>query len=139
MPRFAKSVERAFPDRSLVVDNGAFTLKAGFATSTPNLEDCHIIPNCLAKDRGKRVWVGGQLSKCQDFGEIAFRRPVEKGFLVSWEAEKAIWDNAFFEKNSVVAVSDNYNVEAVSPDRASATHIRQIFCLQKRQVLQRPC
>ena len=77
-------------------------MKAGFAASTPHLrvEDCQIIPNCLAKDRGKHIWVGSQLEKCNDFGEIAFRRPVEKGFLVNWEAEKAIWDNTFFEKNA---------------------------------------
>lgn len=80
-------------------------MKAGFATSTPSLEDCQTIPNCVAKDRAKRVWIGGQLSKCQDFGEIAFRRPIEKGFLVNWETEKAIWDNTFFDKGATLAVS----------------------------------
>ena len=105
MPRVAKPVERVLPERSLIIDNGASTLKSGFASSTPSLEDCHVIPNCLAKDRAKRVWVGGQLSKCQDFGEIVFRRPVDKGFLVNWEAEKAIWDNTFLERNATLAVS----------------------------------
>lgn len=101
-------------------------MKAGFATSTPHqqssslaslasssssspphlrVDDCQIIPNCLAKDRGKHIWVGSQLEKCNDFGEIAFRRPVEKGFLVNWEAEKAIWDNTFFEKNAKLKAS----------------------------------
>ena len=105
MPRVAKTAERVLPDTSLIVDNGAYTIKAGFATTTPRFEDCRVIPNCIARDRGKRVWIGGQLANCQDYGEIAFRRPVEKGFLVSWEAEKAIWDNTFFNKGAALAVS----------------------------------
>lgn len=80
-------------------------MKAGFATASPSLDDCHIIPNTLAKDRGKRIWLGAQLSQCNDFGEIAFRRPVEKGFLVNWEVEKAIWDNSFVDKGALLAVS----------------------------------
>ncbi|KAF6233855.1 hypothetical protein HO173_008067 [Letharia columbiana] len=102
-PRQAKPVERLLPTQTLIIDNGAHTMKAGFATSTLRLEDCQAIPNCLAKDRGKHVWIGAQLEKCNDFGEIAFRRPVEKGFLVNWEAQKAIWDNTFFEKNAKLA------------------------------------
>ena len=108
-PRQAKPVERVLPNQTLIIDNGAHTMKAGFATSTPDLEDCQIIPNCLAKDRGKHVWIGAQLEKCNDFGEIAFRRPVDKGFLVNWEAEKAIWDHTFFEKNAKLAVSVCYS------------------------------
>ena len=104
MPRVAKPVERVLPERSLIIDNGAYTMKAGFTTSAPSVEDCEVIPSCLAKDRAKRVWVGGHLAKCQDFGEIAFRRPVDKGFLVNWEAEKAIWDNTFLEDGSKLAV-----------------------------------
>lgn len=92
-------------------------MKAGFATSSPSqqssssstphlrVEDCQIIPNCLAKDRGKHIWVGSQLENCNDFGEIAFRRPVEKGFLVNWEAEKAVWENTFLEKNAKLKAS----------------------------------
>lgn len=104
MPRATKPVERLLPETSLIIDNGAHTMKAGFATATPNTDDCHIIPNCLAKDRGKRVWIGSQLSKCTDFGEIVFRRPVEKGFLVNWEAEKAVWDSTFMNKDAPLAV-----------------------------------
>ena len=107
-PRQAKPVERVLPTHTLINDNGADAMKAGFATSAPNLEDCHVIPNCLARDRGKHLWIGAQLEKCNDFGEIAFRRPVDKGFIVNWEAEKAIWDSTFIDKKSELAVSVRY-------------------------------
>src|SRR5579862_7014808 len=78
MPRHAKPTERPLPDRTLVLDNGAYTIKAGFATDAPDTEkDCHLLPNCIARARDKRVWIGGQLEHCKDFGEMAFRRPVE--------------------------------------------------------------
>ncbi|KAK3171984.1 hypothetical protein OEA41_004068 [Lepraria neglecta] len=103
MPRSAKPAERVLPDQTLIIDNGAYTMKAGFAVPSPSSEDCHTIPNCIARDRGRRVWIGAQLEKCNDFGEITFRRPVEKGFLVNWEAEKTIWDNTFIDKAAKLA------------------------------------
>lgn len=104
MPRQAKIHERVLADQTLIVDNGAYNMKAGFGTSSPQVDDCQLIPNCVAKDRGKRIWIGSQLEKCSDFGEIAFRRPVEKGFLVNWEAEKAIWDTTFLDSNAKLKV-----------------------------------
>lgn len=106
MPRIAKAAERRLPSQTLIVDNGAYSIKAGFAISEqpPAEEDCQIIPNCIARDRGKRIWIGSQLGRCTDFGEIAYRRPVEKGFLVNWETEKAIWDNTFIDQNAKLRV-----------------------------------
>lgn len=83
-------------------------MKAGFAKSIPDTEDCYVVPNCIARDRGRRIWIGSQLEKCSDFGEIAFRRPVEKGFLVNWEAEKTVWDSTFFDKSSALQVHSNF-------------------------------
>ena len=106
MPRQSKPQERKWPEQTLIVDTGAHTIKAGFATPLPTVDDCQIIPNCLAKDRGKRVWIGAQLGNCKDFGEIAFRRPVEKGFLVNWDAEKAIFDSTFLDPGAKLKVCD---------------------------------
>ena len=100
----AKPQERALPDRTIVIDNGGFTIKAGFASDSPDSSECHIIPNCIARDRAKRIWIGSQLERCSDFGEIAFRRPVEKGNLVNWEAERAILDQVFFDRGSKLQV-----------------------------------
>ena len=107
MPRAAKSLTSKLPAQTLVVDNGAHTIKAGFVTEPPETSNCRLIPNCVARDNDKRVWVGAQLDNCRDFASMAFRRPVEKGFLIRWEIEKAIWDNAFLEKGAELQVGAN--------------------------------
>lgn len=94
--RKSKSSGPAPPSRTLVLDNGASTIKAGFV-SDELTEDPRIIPNCIARDRARKVYVASDLEKCRDFGEIQFRRPVEKGFIVNWEAQKEIWDREFFD------------------------------------------
>ena len=86
--------------RTLVLDNGAHTIKAGFSPepgTEPNAStDCHIIPNCITRSQRDRItYVGSELYDCADFGELALRRPVEKGFVVNWEGEKAIWEKSF--------------------------------------------
>lgn len=88
--------------KTLIMDNGAHSIKAGYstlnATAPPSLEDCRAIPNTIARSqRDKRTYVGSELDECLDFGELAFKRPVEKGFVVNWEGEKAIWENEFFD------------------------------------------
>ncbi|KAF1933109.1 Actin/actin-like protein [Didymella exigua CBS 183.55] len=86
--------------KTLVLDNGAYTLKAGLvpthSTTAPSYDDCSVIPNCIARShRDKCTYTASELDDCKDFGELAFRRPVEKGFIVNWEAEKAIWEHEF--------------------------------------------
>ncbi|VBB79732.1 Putative actin-like protein arp-6 [Podospora comata] len=97
--RKPKSAGPAPPSSTLVLDNGADTIKAGFITVDDDTSDNapRVIPNCIARDRHNKTCVGAELEKCKDFGEITFRRPVEKGFIVNWEAQKEIWDRAFFD------------------------------------------
>ncbi|KAI7582873.1 Actin/actin-like protein [Hortaea werneckii] len=95
------------PQQTLILDNGAHTIKAGgLATGSDsvNNDGCHIIPNCIARShRDKRSYIGPELTEeCDDFGELAFRRPVEKGYIVGWESEKAIWDRSFFHPGAVL-------------------------------------
>ena len=93
-------------DKTLVLDNGAYTMKAGYATSSPPdpQRDCKVIPNCVARTNDNQLWIGSQLDDCRDFGKILFRRPVDKGYLVNWEAEKEIWERSFFDKDATVQV-----------------------------------
>jgi actin-related protein 6 len=98
-PNGSRKPAVAAPNKTLVLDNGAYTIKAGIVSSaSENLsyDDCRVIPNCIARStRDKCSYVGSELDACKDFGELAFRRPVEKGFIVNWEAEKAIWEHEF--------------------------------------------
>ena len=87
------------PDRTLIIDNGANTIKAGFA-NTSTTSECRVIPNCLARDRDKKIHIGSDLSNCRDYNQIQFRRPVEKGYIVNWEAQKEIWDHEFFDEKA---------------------------------------
>lgn len=110
-PRRGIHDEASSPSRTLIIDNGGHTIKAGFSsplvTEPPPMDELHseaptpptpsIIPNCLARDRDKKIYIGSQLSRCTDFNEIVFRRPVERGYLVSWEAQKEIWEHEFFD------------------------------------------
>lgn len=91
--------------RTLVADNGSYTIKAGFVSDNPAYADCHLVPNCIARSRDRRSLVGTQIESCRDFGQMAFRRPVEKGYLVNWEAEKEIWDRTFLDADSPVQAS----------------------------------
>jgi actin-related protein 6 len=96
-PRRTKSSGPPPPAKTLVLDNGAYTIKAGLVAADTETPAPNIIPNCIARDRDKKVYIASQLSSCKDFSEILFRRPVEKGYLVNWEAEKEIWEHEFFD------------------------------------------
>ena len=104
-PRSSKHSKPPLPSKTLVLDNGAYSIKAGFSLAAEDppssAENCHEIPNCLAKGAHNRVYVGAQLdTDCTDFAELTFRRPVQNGCLVNWEAQKEIWEQSFFSSAS---------------------------------------
>ncbi|KAF0357471.1 actin-like protein arp6 [Gigaspora margarita] len=78
----------------LVLDNGANTIKAGYALFS---QQPKIIPNCrVTRGKGdKKTFIGDQFSSCTDFSGLYYRLPFEKGFLTNWEVEKGIWDRIF--------------------------------------------
>ncbi|CAG8792863.1 11632_t:CDS:10, partial [Dentiscutata erythropus] len=78
----------------LVLDNGASTIKAGYAILS---QQPKIIPNCkVTRGKGdKKTYIGDQFSSCTDFSGLYYRLPFEKGFLTNWEVEKGIWDRIF--------------------------------------------
>ncbi|RYP26372.1 hypothetical protein DL768_011740 [Monosporascus sp. mg162] len=99
-PRKSKAQQPPPPSRTLVLDNGADTIKAGFVSDDAAADQPRIIPNCIARDRDRKIYVGSELERCKDFGEMVFRRPVEKGFIVNWEAQKEIWEREFFDEKA---------------------------------------
>jgi actin-related protein 6 len=111
MPRAPKAppAPPSLPSKTLVLDNGGYSIKAGFApeagTSDEDaLSHCHIIPNALVRTRDRKTYVGAQSdANVTQWGEAIFRRPVEHGQIVSWEAQKEIWDHSFFGVKSSAA------------------------------------
>ncbi|KAF9105019.1 Actin- protein 6 [Mortierella sp. GBA35] len=79
--------------RTLVVDNGASTIKFGFANEdTPY----RTFSNNITRSKAERkTFVGDQLETCKDFSGLYYRLPFEKGLLTSWDVEKQVWDRLF--------------------------------------------
>ncbi|KAH7042152.1 actin family [Macrophomina phaseolina] len=129
MPRASKQAKPSLPSHTLIIDNGAYSIKAGFASDTQPEPCCRIIPNCIARGRDRRVWIGSQLEQCKDFGEMAFRRPVEKGYIVNWEGEKAIWDHEFLG-NDAALKCDPHDTTLVLTEAPNAPQALQTNCDQ---------
>ncbi|CAI7672707.1 unnamed protein product [Penicillium manginii] len=109
---------RRIPPKTFIIDNGAYTMKAGYASDATSAEEalsaCTTIPNCLVKTRDNRIVVGPQISSTvNDWNEAMFRRPVEKGYLVNWEAEREIWEQSFFEEK---ATARNKGIRIPTPE-----------------------
>ncbi|RKO94471.1 actin family, partial [Blyttiomyces helicus] len=79
--------------RTLVMDNGAHAIKAGYADDS---ESGRTIPNSITAGRGdRRSFVGDQLEDCKDYSGLYFRLPFERGYLTNWDVEKDVWDRVF--------------------------------------------
>ena len=128
MPRPSKEISspQTLASKTLVVDNGAYHIKAGYASDDEEVSsECHSIPNCIARGpdgpRSTKVYVGNQLETCKDFAEMVFRRPVEKGYIVNWDSELDIWKQALFNKGSKFEVGASTHRSSIN--RSKLTNI----------------
>ena len=84
-------------DVTIVLDNGASTVKAGLAgADNPKF----IMPNCIARPRNERYrkLVGDETTKVDqvgDFSQLRYSRPFERGLLVNWDHQIMVWDRLF--------------------------------------------
>lgn len=90
------------PATTFVLDNGAFSIKAGFApdsslSNTDTLQRCRQVPNSLVRTRDRRIHTPSQQANITQWSEATYRRPIERGQLVNWETEKEIWNHSFFD------------------------------------------
>ena len=104
----------------VVLDNGAYTIKAGFAGHD---DPKSIIPNCIAKSkRSASTFVGEQtetFSMTGDMSQLNFQRPFERGYLNDWEIETQVWDHLFSEKHLDIEPNENslmFTEPLVNPD-----------------------
>ncbi|KAJ2083576.1 Actin- protein 6 [Coemansia sp. RSA 988] len=79
--------------KSLILDNGSFTIKCGYIDDE---ESVRVIPNSVVQTkRTKRIYIGDQIDISSDLSGLYYRSPFERGYLVHWDAELAIWDRTF--------------------------------------------
>ncbi|KAJ1324731.1 actin-related protein 6 [Microdochium nivale] len=160
-PRKAKPQLPSAPPRTLVLDNGAYTIKAGYVPSfeTTGLQpsdtngdssmtdvpaaissyEPRIIPNCIARGADRKTYVGSELLsdndptqsvRMIDFGEMAFRRPAEKGYIVNWEAQREIWDREFFDDTATSLKCDPAETRLVLSEHSGNLPTLQTNCDQ---------
>ncbi|TFK90533.1 actin-like protein Arp6 [Polyporus arcularius HHB13444] len=87
---------------TIILDNGASTIKAG-VLGVHN-EQPQVITNAVVRAKGDNAtYIGHEVAKCRDFTSLRYRLPFEKGLLVDWDAQKAIWDGLF--SNEALAVN----------------------------------
>ncbi|RMD39717.1 hypothetical protein DV735_g5411, partial [Chaetothyriales sp. CBS 134920] len=124
-----------FPSRSFIVDNGAYSIKAGFApdeqeTDEQTLSKCHVVPNAIVKTRDRKTYIASRMDRdVTQWSEAVFRRPVEHGQVVSWEAQKEIWDFSFF--NTKTAHKDLLITNPEDTTFIFAEHPNTLHALQK--------
>ncbi|KAI8090104.1 actin-like protein ARP6 [Gilbertella persicaria] len=81
------------PTTTLVVDNGAYTIKAALANkeAIPRL-----VSNAIVRGKtDKRNYIGDELDTCTDFSSLYYRLPFERGLLTNWNIERSIWHRLF--------------------------------------------
>ncbi|PIL22707.1 hypothetical protein GSI_15400 [Ganoderma sinense ZZ0214-1] len=87
---------------TVILDNGASTIKAGILGVHDHCP--RVVPNAVVRAKADNAtYIGHELANCRDFTSLRFRLPFEKGFLVDWDAQKAIWDGIF--STEVLAVN----------------------------------
>lgn len=104
----AATEAQSLPEKTFIIDNGGYTMKAGYAPESSPPEDeenilsaCGTIPNTVAKARSNRIYIGSQVNAPgTDWNELMFRRPLEKGYIVNWEVQKEIWEHSFFDEKT---------------------------------------
>ncbi|KAJ7362262.1 actin-related protein Arp6 [Mycena albidolilacea] len=82
----------------LVLDNGASTIKAGVSDKS-SAGVPRIIANAVVRSKGdKTTYIGHELDRCKDYSSLSYRLPLEKGYVVDWDAQKAVWDGVLSDE-----------------------------------------
>nr|CAD7448036.1 unnamed protein product [Timema bartmani]CAD7459813.1 unnamed protein product [Timema tahoe] len=107
-----------------VLDNGAYTSKAGFASSG----EPRAIPNCImkAKSERRRPFIGDQVEDCRDASGLFYILPFQKGYLVNWDVQKNVWDYIFgkdccsvnFTESPLIVTEPYFNFNSIQEGMA---------------------
>ncbi|KAJ1799145.1 Actin- protein 6 [Coemansia sp. RSA 2399] len=79
--------------RTLVLDNGSYTIKCGYAEDS-GTDQPRVIPNTVTRTKRTRRVCVADLAEAStaDLSGLYYRSPFERGYLVHWDAELVIWD-----------------------------------------------
>ncbi|CAH1798890.1 unnamed protein product [Owenia fusiformis] len=104
---------------TLVLDNGAHTVKVGYG----NQAEPRVIPNCITKAKNirSRIFIGDQLNDCKDLSGIYYILPFQKGYLVNWDVQRQVWDYMFskdvmkvrFDETNLLITEPQFNFAAI--------------------------
>ena len=85
--------------RVLILDNGGWQCKVGYASQNVPLIACNSVMKAKA-ERGK-VFVANDVESCRDMSGLFYQLPLQKGFLVNWDIQRTVWDHLFGGKLNV--------------------------------------
>lgn len=71
----------------IVIDNGSYNIKAGFADNEPITQH-----NAVSKAKDGSIYIGNDFMPTNNHSGLILKRPHDQGHLTSWETEKPIWD-----------------------------------------------
>ncbi len=105
-PKSAKTPDRARSagetstlrgDVTVAVDIGGGSLK--LCVAEDGVSSARVVPNAAARVKnvdGRMVMLyGARVGEARDVNGLALRRPVDRGFVVNWELQREILDDAF--------------------------------------------
>ncbi|KAG6856228.1 hypothetical protein H0H87_006322 [Tephrocybe sp. NHM501043] len=85
-----------------------------------------IIPNAVVRSKGdKMTYFGHELSKCKDYSSINYRLPFEKGYLVDWDAQKAVWDGIF--SSEVLAIDTAMSSLLITEPYFNLPNLQEVY------------
>jgi len=76
----------------VVIDNGSNAIRVGFSGKPNSLR---VYGNYIAKSKTEKKFFIGGVGLAKDKLGLQFRRPFDRGYLISWDTEKEIWDAVF--------------------------------------------
>ncbi|KAJ3875287.1 actin-related protein Arp6 [Lentinula edodes] len=111
----------------VILDNGAGTIKAGIASGVlAEQEAVRLVPNAIVRSKGdKATYFGHEIAKCKDYSSLHYQLPFEKGYIVDWDAEKAIWDGVFSQE--VLGVNTTESSLVITEPYFNLPNIQEIY------------
>ena len=117
---------RSAPLDGVVLETGASHVRPGtIPVHSGALPYLARHPNAIARTRPgvrRQVLVGNEIEDaCLDYGGLQLRLPIDRGMVVDWAAQKAVWDRALAERFGKKGAS--YDSFGALQGRLSLIHI----------------